>query len=559
MQFKIMVMTFLSAGLAAAQVSHVVEPGTRVVDPLNDPPYASWATAATNIQAAVDAAAAQSWTNVWVSNGTYYLTNEVAISAPMTVRSWNNGALDRDGTVVDGNYPNSTNRCFWLEHAQTVLRGFTITRGYVSGSTYAGYGGGVFVTNATLDDCLVISNQAAYGGGVYVRQGLVTNCVIATNMTHYAHGGGAMVGPDGIMANTLVSNNLAILSAGGVYADGAGIVTGCVVAGNTALSVGGGVYAINGPSIANVEILNNTASSGGGLEITNAIARGCLVYGNTSISPSRSSNRGGAGVRLWANALVEDCIISNNNAYGVGGGVAVCGGTVQNCLIAGNTAGERGETSYAGAGVFYYQPGLVENCRIVSNTAASQGGGVMIWDQSGAVLRNCLVAGNTASNSSAALYINYGTTTVENCTFADNVTDPGASSSSAGGIYVSQTSNHVLNVVNCIIYGNYSASGSYSNMNWHGQSRNIIISNTCVAPLPVSSYFTVTNSFAYDPDLGSEYQLTAGSLCINAGTNQPWMADALDIEGRARLDRFSGLVDIGCYEHVGMGALFNIR
>ncbi len=42
-----------------------------------------------------------------------------------------------------------------------------------------------------------------------------------------------------------------------------------------------------------------------------------------------------------------------------------------------------------GVGVFYYQP-VVENCRIVSNTAASQGGGVMIWDQSGAALRNCL-------------------------------------------------------------------------------------------------------------------------------------------------------------------------
>lgn len=555
MQGKIIVWAFLSAGLAAAQVSHVVEPGTRVVDPLNDPPYASWATAATNIQEAVDAAAGQGWTNVWVSNGTYYLTSQVSISAPMTVRSWNNGALDRDGTVVDGNYPDSTNRCFWLGHAQTVLRGFTITRGYVSGSTYVGYGGGVYVTNAILDDCLIISNQASYGGGVYVRQGLVTNCVITTNIAFYSSGGGAMVGPDGIMTDTLVSNNYASSYGGGVYADGAGIVTGCVVGGNTG-GTGGGIYARYGASIADTEILDNTAGSGGGLEIDDAVARGCLVSDNTSTSPSRGSNRGGAGVRLWANALVEDGIIRNNNAYGVGGGVNVCGGVVRNCLIVGNIAEEG---SYAGAGVFYYQPGLVENCRIVSNTSPSQGGGVTIWDQSGAVLRNCLVAGNTASTSSAALYIYHGTTTVEGCTITDNLVDPGASSTSPGGIYINQDSNDMFNIVNCIIYGNASASGSYSNMSWHGLSRNIIISNTCVAPLPASSYFTVTNSFPDDPALGSDYQLTTGSICINAGTNQPWMADARDIKGRARLDRFSGLVDIGCQEYISQGALFQIH
>ena len=54
-------------------------------------------------------------------------------------------------------------------------------------------------------------------------------------------------------------------------------------------------------------------------------------------------------------------------------------------------------------------------------------------------------------------------------------------------------------------------------------------------------------------------RLTAGSPCINAGTNQAWMAGDVDLDGRTRVDRFSRLVDMGCYEYVPVGTLFGFR
>ncbi|MGI6088290.1 MAG: choice-of-anchor Q domain-containing protein, partial [Kiritimatiellia bacterium] len=59
--------------------------------------------------------------------------------------------------------------------------------------------------------------------------------------------------------------------------------------------------------------------------------------------------------------------------------------------------------------------------------------------------------------------------------------------------------------------------------------------------------------------VAGDYRLAQGSPCINTGTNLPWMAEAVDLDGRPRIDRFSGLPDMGCYEHVPQGIIFNLR
>ena len=38
-----------------------------------------------------------------------------------------------------------------------------------------------------------------------------------------------------------------------------------------------------------------------------------------------------------------------------------------------------------------------------------------------------------------------------------------------------------------------------------------------------------------------------------------WMADAIDLDGRCRLDRFSRQVDMGCYEYLPQGMILNLR
>ena len=141
-------------------------------------PYTSWDTAATNLQDAAAATAAGD--TVWVTNGTYYLTNQVTVTN-FAVKSFNNGVLDPASTIINGNnYAGKTvtNRCFTLSHSNALVEGFTITNGFTYGGAAvnaAANGGGVSMTAGTLRNCLVTgntcSNAANGGGGVYAVGG----------------------------------------------------------------------------------------------------------------------------------------------------------------------------------------------------------------------------------------------------------------------------------------------------------------------------------------------------------------------------------------------------
>ena len=119
------------AACALAEVHYVDVNSTNAT-----PPYTNWATAATNIQDAVDAAVAAD--EVVVTNGIYAtggravygtLTNRVAVDKPLVLLSANGPQF----TTIDGG---GISRCVYLTNGASLF-GFTLTNGaaqYVSDS-----------------------------------------------------------------------------------------------------------------------------------------------------------------------------------------------------------------------------------------------------------------------------------------------------------------------------------------------------------------------------------------------------------------------------------------
>jgi hypothetical protein len=52
--------------------------------------------------------------------------------------------------------------------------------------------------------------------------------------------------------------------------------------------------------------------------------------------------------------------------------------------------------------------------------------------------------------------------------------------------------------------------------------------------------------------------LSQGSPCINAGVNRDWMTDGVDLDNHHRLDPYSRIVDMGCYEYLPSGMMITV-
>jgi len=67
------------------------------------------------------------------------------------------------------------------------------------------------------------------------------------------------------------------------------------------------------------------------------------------------------------------------------------------------------------------------------------------------------------------------------------------------------------------------------------------VSYSCMSPL-VAGTGNVTN----EPSFAPGFRLSAGSPCIDRGTNLAWMVGAADLDGNDRL--INGTADMGAYE-----------
>ncbi len=311
------------------------------------PPYSSWATAATNIQEAVDGAVAGG--EIVVTNGVYATggravygkSNRVAVTKPLTVRSVNGPGVTR---IVGCRVPITNNeplavRCVYMANG-AILSGFTLTNGatpatddFVRGES----GGGVWCESpsAVVSNCVLTGNSASqYGGGAYYAT--LKSCVLTSNSA-FSSGGGAysctlddctLTGNsscDGGGASSGTLNHCTLTDNSAVYGGGASSCTlnDCTLTGNLATDGGGGASSC---TLDDCTLTGNLATDGGGAYY--ATLKSCVLTSNSA------SSGGGAYV-----CTLNHCTLAGNSAHRGGGDRS---GTLINCVVYYNGTGPWG-------------------------------------------------------------------------------------------------------------------------------------------------------------------------------------------------------------------------
>ena len=451
------------------------------------------------IQAGIDAASDGDL--VLVAAGMYY--ENISFLGKIVALESEAGA---EVTTINGSR-NGTVVTFGQGTNGASIDGFSIING-LSDQAY-GYGGGIYCdvdTWQTIINCMTWNNEAEFGAGIFCDQNsspTIVNCTIVDNRAN-AFGGGIYCFND---SNPLIEN--------------------CLIAGNAGVFLGGGIF------------LDNDTTS---------VINGCRIFNNTA-----DSGGGGIYINRQAQSVISECQINGNRA-GLGGGLFIYEQsevTLSDSQIFFNSASRGGgmqcDTTFA----------QISGCTFCYNTATAfhglSGGGGIVFLLGAPVLSNSLIVGNYAADTGGGILCNWGAAPeIVNCTIAENEAGYGG-----GGLY--SHSSFPL-IVNTILWNNLAPFGvelgisfifeewpsstitvNYSDVK--GGAGSIFINPEC----PDCEIIWGDENVDTDPLFvgGGDYHLTAGSPCIDTGTDAGVYTD---IDGD---DRPFGIgFDMGADEYV---------
>ena len=447
----------------------------------------------------------------WAANTNYYVVPDNAGATP-PYTDWPTAATNIQDVVsrtLAGDTIYLTNGHYYLTGEVVIATAVTV-KSYNCGATDPTntiIDGNNFPGKPVTNRCLNIS-AAATIDGITLTNGVVTD-----------NGGGCiMSGTYGVLTNCIVTGNLAT---------------------NSGQVGGGGVYvSANNCTITDCQIVRNRSLRWGGG------ARGAasyLVLKNSFVGWNNVVAEDGAAVGLGGRDSVLNCTIVSNGNLGCNSIVYFIGtyAIVSNCVIMGNTNGAPVLTR---ENVVYYSNKVV-NCRIIDNHSTGTlvpAGGFLSCSM---LYRNCLIASNRATGAASCggLRVSANNTgTVESCTIAGN------QGVTAGAVY-NDSSSSIGFFYNTIVCSN--VGGTYSDMYVPGDATSRFFYSSC----PTIDLPPAQGNLKSGPEFASfsagDYHLTADSPCVNTGTNMLyWMTNAIDLEGRRRIDYLNGIVDMGAYE-----------
>jgi hypothetical protein len=202
-------------------------------------------------------------------------------------------------------------------------------------------------------------------------------------------------------------------------------------------------------------------------------------------------------------------------------------------------------------------------CTFTNNVASDCGGALFHRENNSSrnsetplILRNSLFAYNrvtTAGNyhCGGGIYLlSYDKPVVDSCTITCNDVKSGGSNQFGAGFY----NRWSCSVINTIIAGNTMNGEPEGANDWFRSGATITVSHSCAYPAPspynqftaASGCVTVNPKFA-DSDKGS-FALRRSSPCKDTALLEPWMANALDLAGNARV--IGDGPNMGCYEAI---------
>ena len=247
-------------------------------------------------------------------------------------------------------------------------------------------------------------------------------------------------------------------------------------------------------------------------------------------------------VNLVSGGLLADCVITNF----AGDNIVYCGNSsacVSNCLFTGNT--QAGWYSLVGGA----EASLYTHCRFLRNTLNGESG-VGIANKFIAIMRNCLIAENTATTDPGSAWIvdianSNGTDRglLESCTIVSNVNTLASATTPAVRLYSGYARNNLI-AFNALADGTLNDFG-FGTLSGKEANATFNITTTAGTVEACTGSAVVADPHFTSPARG-DYSLKTSSQCRDAGSTQTWMDGATDLAGNPRL--YGKTVDIGCYE-----------